>query len=76
MNKKNITSSKKLFEKLKNKIKWINIKYGQVMIFNQCLPHGNIVNSENKTRWSFNCRFKGIFTPYNDKKLVRANYTS
>ena len=30
---------------------------------------GNIVNKENETRWSLNCRFKGIFTPYNDKKI-------
>ena len=22
-----------------------------------------------KTRWSINCRFKGVFTPYADKKL-------
>ena len=38
-------------------------------IFNQCLPHGNIVNKENETRWYLNCRFKGVFTPYNDKKI-------
>ena len=24
---------------------------------------------ENETRWSINCRFKSIFSPYNDKKL-------
>ena len=37
--------------------------------FNQCLPHGNIVNQTSETRWTFNCRFKGLFTPYNDKKI-------
>lgn len=67
--KKKINSSHVLFKKLKKNLKWINIKFGQVLIFNQCLPHGNIVNNENETRWSFNCRFKGIFTPYKDKKL-------
>ena len=50
-------------------VNWINIKYGQVLIFNQNLPHGNIVNEEKETRWSFNCRFKSLFSPYGDKKL-------
>ena len=27
------------------------------------------VNRENETRWTMNCRFKGAFTPYADKKL-------
>jgi sporadic carbohydrate cluster 2OG-Fe(II) oxygenase len=35
----------------------------------QSLPHGNRVNEESETRWSMNCRFKGVFTPYGDKKL-------
>ena len=26
-------------------------------------------NLENETRFSLNCRFKGIFTPYGDKKI-------
>ena len=29
----------------------------------------NRVNLEKETRWSINCRFKGAFTPYGDKKL-------
>ena len=66
---KNITSSEKIFKKIKKDLKWIEIKYGQVLLFNQCLPHGNIVNQEKETRWSLNCRFKGVFTPYNDKKI-------
>ena len=39
------------------------------MIFNQSLPHGNIVNKETQTRWSLNCRFKSVFSPYRDKKI-------
>tara|TARA_Y100000741_G_scaffold300446_1_gene241765 strand:+ start:343 stop:1143 length:801 start_codon:yes stop_codon:yes gene_type:complete len=66
-NKKN--SSEKLYQSIKKDINWINIKYGQVLLFNQTLPHGNRVNYEKETRWSFNCRFKGIFTPYRDKKI-------
>ena len=39
------------------------------MIFNQTLPHGNIKNTEKETRWSMNCRFKSLFSPYGDKKI-------
>ena len=47
----------------------MKVDEGQYLIFNQNLPHGNIVNVENETRWSLNCRFKGLFTPYAQKKL-------
>lgn len=62
-------SSQQLFRKIKNDVKWINIKYGEVLLFNQSLPHGNVVNNEKDTRWSLNCRFKSLFSPYGDKKL-------
>ncbi len=58
-----------IFDKIKNKVEWINIKFGEFMIFNQSLPHGNVVNLTNQTRWSLNCRFKSLFSPYGDKKL-------
>ncbi|MDA9696722.1 2OG-Fe(II) oxygenase [Candidatus Pelagibacter sp.] len=66
--KKKITTDK-LFSKIKKHVIWIKIKYGQVLIFNQNLPHGNVVNKEKETRFSFNCRFKSIFAPYGDKKI-------
>ena len=59
----------KRYIKIKNKLKWIDIKFGNVLIFNQCLPHGNVVNREKETRWSLNCRFKSIFSPHKDKKI-------
>jgi sporadic carbohydrate cluster 2OG-Fe(II) oxygenase len=67
--KKNIKSSKQIFNIIKDKVEWISIKYGEFLIFNQTLPHGNIINLENETRWSLNCRFKNIFSPYEDKKI-------
>ena len=67
--KLSISHDKSLFEYIEKDLIWLNIKYGEILIFNQSLPHGNVVNQENETRWSLNCRFKGIFTPYNDKKL-------
>ena len=67
--KKKTYSSDHLFKLIKRDLIWINIKYGQLLVFNQCLPHGNTVNKEKETRWSLNCRFKSVFTPYNDKKI-------
>jgi len=58
-----------LFKSIKKDLIWLNIKFGEVLLFNQCLPHGNIVNKEDETRWSMNCRFKSVFTPYGDKKI-------
>jgi sporadic carbohydrate cluster 2OG-Fe(II) oxygenase len=57
------------FRAIESEVRWIEIDYGQFLIFNQNLPHGNRVNEESSTRWSANCRFKGVFTPYADKKL-------
>ena len=68
MNKK-IEKSDDIFKKIKKDLIWLNVKYGQVVIFDQSLPHGNVVNKESETRWSMNCRFKSVFTPYGDKKL-------
>jgi len=58
-----------LFSSVEKHLEWLEIKYGEVLIFNQALPHGNRVNLENESRWSMNCRFKAVFTPYGDKKI-------
>ena len=63
------SNSQTLFQHIEKDLTWLDVNYGQIIIFNQSLPHGNIINIENETRWSMNCRFKGIFTPYKDKKL-------
>jgi sporadic carbohydrate cluster 2OG-Fe(II) oxygenase len=62
-------SSEDLYHAIKNEVNWLEVKYGEVLVFDQALPHGNRVNKETETRWSMNCRFKGVFTPYGDKKL-------
>lgn len=69
MQKKKYSSSEDIFKLVKNKVRWLNVNYGQFLIFNQALPHGNIVNIEKETRWSMNCRFKNFFSPYGDKKV-------
>ena len=64
-----ISSSEEMYAEVSDKAEWLEIAYGDVLLFNQALPHGNRVNIEGETRWSMNCRFKGVFTPYGDKKL-------
>ncbi len=63
------SSSEDLFQAIESEVVWLEVPYGQVLIFDQGLPHGNRVNEEPETRWSMNCRFKGVFTPYGDKKI-------
>jgi sporadic carbohydrate cluster 2OG-Fe(II) oxygenase len=62
-------SSEQLYQSIKEDVRWLDVQYGDVLIFDQALPHGNRVNEESETRWSMNCRFKGVFTPYGDKKI-------
>jgi len=62
-------SSETAFEAMRDQVEWLEVRSGQVIVFDQSLPHGNRVNDESETRWSMNCRFKGVFTPYGDKKL-------
>ena len=64
-----IKNSNNIYQLVKNKVKWLKVNYGDFLIFDQTLPHGNVVNLEKETRWSLNCRFKGYFAPYGDKKL-------
>jgi sporadic carbohydrate cluster 2OG-Fe(II) oxygenase len=62
-------SSEDVYQSISDEVQWLEVKFGEVVIFNQALPHGNRVNTESETRWSMNCRFKSVFTPYGDKKL-------
>ncbi len=62
-------SNEDIYQDIKRDLKWVEVKYGQALLFNQNLPHGNRVNMEKETRWSMNCRFKSVFSPYSDKKL-------
>jgi sporadic carbohydrate cluster 2OG-Fe(II) oxygenase len=48
---------------------FIELAYGEALIFTQNIMHGNRVNVEKESRWSSNCRFKSALSPYADKKL-------
>ena len=62
-------TSDDLFNELKDDLTWIPIEYGKILAFDQSLPHGYSLNLEMRSHWSMNCRFKGLHTPYWDKKL-------
>lgn len=62
-------SSEALYQSMKDEVSWLEVRYGEVLVFDQALPHGNRVNDEPETRWTMNCRFKGVYTPYGDKKI-------
>lgn len=62
-------SAEALYGKISNKVKFIEINYGQALIFWHSLLHGNRVNQEAATRWSMNFRFKSLLSPYGNKGL-------
>jgi sporadic carbohydrate cluster 2OG-Fe(II) oxygenase len=62
-------SSEDIFKWIEKDVQWMDVDYGQFLLFNQNLPHGYRVNNEGKTGWALICRFKSVFTPYADNKL-------
>ena len=63
-------NSQILYEKYKKKIKFLKLRFGQGLIFSHSVIHGNIVNDTNETRWSLNCRFKSLMSPYYKKDIA------
>ena len=68
------TSLDKIENKIKKKIKFLKINFGEMLIFSHQIIHGNKVNNEKITRFSFNCRFKSVFSPYHEKGLAETFY--
>lgn len=62
-------SAEDIFAAISDDVEWLNVPFGQVLIFDQTLIHGNRINREPTTRWSMNCRLKSVLSPYADKKL-------
>ena len=67
-NLRKFSTAEKIHSHAQKKLKWLNIRFGQGLIFSQNLLHGNVINKEKTSRWSFNCRFKSLFSPYDLKK--------
>lgn len=62
-------SSEDLFQTIKNDVDFLTVPFGSVLLFSQNVMHGNRMNTEKETRWSMNCRFKSVLTPYCGKKF-------
>tara|TARA_R110000868_G_scaffold245503_4_gene502067 strand:+ start:383 stop:1198 length:816 start_codon:yes stop_codon:yes gene_type:complete len=62
-------SSEDLYQSIKDDVKFLDVPFGSILLFSQNVMHGNRINIENETRWSMNCRFKSILTPYHGKKM-------
>lgn len=58
-----------IYRSIEADLLWLDVPTGSILLFNQNCAHGNRVNEEATTRWTMNCRFKAVFTPYADKKL-------
>jgi len=58
-----------LFESIEPDLDWLDVPLGRGLIFTHTLMHGNRVNEEKHTRWSMNCRFKSLLSPYDTKRL-------
>lgn len=61
------SSMDEVFDAIKNDVLWVDVNYGEFLLFTSTCLHGNRINEESETRWSFNVRFKGLFTPYSGK---------
>jgi sporadic carbohydrate cluster 2OG-Fe(II) oxygenase len=60
-----------LYRDVEKDVIWCDVPYGSVLVFSPNYLHGGVINQEPETRWSMNCRFTGLFTPYTgaEKKL-------
>lgn len=62
-------SSEDLYQHIEKDVIFLDIPFGTILLFSQNVMHGNRINREKETRWSMNCRFKSILTPYQAKKM-------
>lgn len=58
-----------LWSDIEPHVSFLTVPYGHYLLFTQNIMHGNRVNVEPTTRWSMNCRFKSVMSPYADKRL-------
>lgn len=56
-----------LYQAIQDNVEFLNVPFGSALFFSQNVMHGNRINRTDETRWSMNCRFKNILTPYSGK---------
>lgn len=61
--------TEELFRAIEPDVEWVTVSVGQGIIFTHTLMHGNRRNEEGEARWSINCRFKSLLSPYDTKRL-------
>ena len=61
---KNKYTAKKMYIKNKKKFKFLDMKFGEILIFSPLILHGNTINKTLESRFSLNCRFKSLLSPY------------
>ena len=57
-------TTKEMYNKNKKNFKFLNVKFGEILIFSPLMLHGNTINKTKETRFSLNCRFKSLLSPY------------
>ena len=57
-------TTKQMYLKNKSKFRFLNVKFGNILIFSPLILHGNTINKTVETRFSLNCRFKSLLSPY------------
>lgn len=58
-----------LFRSLEKDVIFLEVPEGHAVLFTHSILHGNRVNDESTTRWTFNIRFKSLMSPYGLKDL-------
>jgi len=66
-------TTKQMYNKNKNKFSFLNVKYGNILIFSPLILHGNTINKTKETRFSLNCRFKSLLSPFDVLKKSHRN---
>ena len=62
-------STNSMFIEYKEKKKFLNLEAGDILLFDPNYPHGNQINTTDKTRVSLNVRFKNWFAPDLEEKV-------
>ncbi len=57
-------TTRDIYLKNKKKFHFLKMKFGQILIFSPLILHGNVINKTKETRFSLNCRFKSLLSPY------------
>lgn len=57
-----------------SKIVTMAVPYGKVLIFDSNCLHGNVLNETKTVRWSINCRFTGLLTPFTNPERRLGTY--